>query len=128
MHAAPPPAPSRKQFSTRLTLKHIHNSISVPTTFTPIRPGAEVWARAIDPEDERLGAPWARPFTSRELPFGMYRFRIVKPGFQTVLAQESARLGPMLQFDLDAEGSSRGSGARPGMVCHGTEHRAENAS
>jgi pimeloyl-ACP methyl ester carboxylesterase len=85
-------------------LKQIHNGISVPTTFSTNPPGAEVWATGYDPEDDdwvRLGAT---PFTSKELPFGLYRFRIVKPGFRTVLGSGEVRAGTMLQFDLDAEG------------------------
>ena len=88
-------------------LRQIHRDISVPTSFSTNPPGAEVWATGYAPDDNdwvRLGVT---PFTSRELPFGIYRFRIVKPGFQTVLGSGEVRAGTQLQFDLDPDGFSR---------------------
>lgn len=85
-------------------LKKIHNSISVPTIFSTKPPGAEVWATGYDPEDNdwvRLGVT---PFTSGELPFGIYRFRIEKPGLQTVLGSGEVIAGGQLQFHIDPVG------------------------
>ena len=87
------------------TLQQIHHDSSLPTSFSTNPPGAEVWATGYTPEDNdwlRLGTT---PFTSRELPFGFYRFRIVKPGFQTIVGAGEVRGGTSLQFDLDAEGA-----------------------
>lgn len=85
-------------------LAQIHHKISVPTSFVTRPPGAEVWATGYDPDDNdwvRLGIT---PFISGELPFGTYRFRIEKPGFQTVLGSGEVRAGTQLQFDLDPLG------------------------
>ena len=65
---------------------------------------AEVWATGYAPDDNgwiRLGVT---PFVSGELPFGIYRFRIEKRGFQTVLGSGEVRAGTQLQFDLDPVG------------------------
>jgi len=89
------------------TLKQIHRNSSLPTSFHTNPPGAEVWATGYDPEDDdwlRLGTT---PFTTNELPFGCYRFRIVKPRFQTILGSGEIHGGNSLTFDLDAEGAMR---------------------
>ena len=85
-------------------LRQIHRDISVPTSFKTAPPGAEVWATGYDPDDNdwvRLGVT---PFISTELPFGIYRFRIEKPGFQTVLGSGEVNAGTELLFDLDPIG------------------------
>jgi serine/threonine protein kinase/formylglycine-generating enzyme required for sulfatase activity/pimeloyl-ACP methyl ester carboxylesterase len=87
-----------------LALAQIHRDMSVPTEFSTNPPGAEVWATGYAPDDNdwvRLGVT---PFTSGELPFGIYRFRIARPGFHTVVGSGEVRAGTRLQFDLDPEG------------------------
>ncbi|MEK7404582.1 MAG: protein kinase [Acidobacteriota bacterium] len=86
-------------------LKRIHHNSSFETPFSTNPPGAEVWATGYTPEDNdwlRLGTT---PFTTKELLWGFYRFRIVKPGFRTILATGEVRGGTSLSFDLDAEGA-----------------------
>jgi len=87
------------------TLKRVHHDNSFPTSFRTNPPGAEVWATGYSPDDNdwlRLGTT---PFTTRELLWGFYRFRVVKPGFQTILGAGQAIGGTSLGFDLDAEGA-----------------------
>ena len=87
------------------TLKRIHHNSSFETPFSTNPPGAEVWATGYAPDDNdwlRLGTT---PFTTKELLWGLYRFRIVKPGFRTILATGEVRGGTSLNFDLDAEGA-----------------------
>ncbi len=87
-------------------LKQIHHSNSFPTAFRTNPPGAEVWATGYTPEDNdwvRLGTT---PFTTNELLLGLYRTRILKPGFQTILGTAEVRGGTTLEFDLDAEGAN----------------------
>ncbi len=86
------------------TLKQIHHDISFPISFNTDPPGAEVWAAEYGTGDDdwlRLGKT---PFTANELPIGYYCFRIVKPGFQTILGAGELP-GPPLEFILDAVGS-----------------------
>jgi hypothetical protein len=87
------------------TLRRIHQNGSMPTSFRTNPPGAEVWVTGYDPDDNdwlRLGMT---PFTSQELPWGEYRLRIVKSGFQTILGSCEVRGGTTMEFDLDAEGA-----------------------
>ena len=87
------------------TLKQICYNSSFATSFSTNPPGAEVWATGYSPEDNdwvRLGTT---PFTTKELLLGVYRFRIVKPGFRTILGTGEVRGGTSLRFDLDAEGA-----------------------
>jgi hypothetical protein len=87
------------------TLKRIHHNSSFETPFSTNPPGAEVWATGYTPDDNdwlRLGTT---PFTTRELLWGFYRFRIVRLGFRTILATGEVRGGTSLNFDLDAEGA-----------------------
>jgi eukaryotic-like serine/threonine-protein kinase len=86
-------------------LKQIHHNSTLPASFRTNPPGAEVWATGYAPDDNdwvRLGTT---PFTTKELLFGLYRFRIVKPGFQTILGSGQVIGGNTLEFDLDAEGT-----------------------
>jgi eukaryotic-like serine/threonine-protein kinase len=86
-------------------LKRIHRDNGVPATFQTNPAGAEVWATGYTPDDNdwvRLGTT---PFTTIQLPLGFYRFRIVKPGFQTILGTGEVRGGTALGFDLDPDGS-----------------------
>lgn len=86
-------------------LVKIHHDNSMPTSFRTNPPGAEVWAtgyRADDNDWLRLGAT---PFTTRELLWGDYRLRIVKPGFHTILGAGEVRGGTTLEFELDPDGS-----------------------
>jgi hypothetical protein len=86
------------------TLRQIRLDASVLTAFSTNPPGDEVWATgyALDERD------WVRfgvtPFTFYELTFGIYRFRVVKPGFQTVLGSGEVQAGTRLQLDLDPAG------------------------
>jgi eukaryotic-like serine/threonine-protein kinase len=92
-------------------LEKIHQDGSLPTTFRSSPPGAEVWATGYAPDDNdwiRLGAT---PITTNRLWWGLYRFRLVKPGYQTVLGSGEVRGGTSLEFDLDPAGS-----IPPGMV------------
>jgi hypothetical protein len=60
-----------------------------------------VGGRIRDGHEDHLGKTL---FTTRELPQGYYRFRIVKLGFQPILASGGI-LGEPLEFNLDREGS-----------------------
>ena len=87
-------------------LRRIHESNGIETSFSTSPPGAEVWATGYDPEDDgwvRLGTT---AFTTKALWFGFYRFRIVRPGFRTVLGAREVNGGTSLSFDLDAEGAT----------------------
>ena len=86
-------------------LKQIHHGNSLPASFRTNPPGADVWATGYDPEDNDWLYLGRTPFTTNELLFGLYRVRIVKPGFQTILGAAEVRGGTTLEFDLDAEGS-----------------------
>jgi len=86
-------------------LKKIHHDNSLPTEFRTNPSGAELWATGYSPEDNdwvRLGTT---PFTDHELLWADYRFRVVKPGFQTILGAGEVHGGTILEFDLDAEGT-----------------------
>jgi len=87
------------------TLKQIHHDSSMPTSFSTDPPGAEVWATGYAPDDEDWLLLGTTPFTTKELLWGLYRFRIVKPGFQTILGAGEVIGGTTLEFDLDAEGA-----------------------
>jgi formylglycine-generating enzyme required for sulfatase activity len=85
------------------TLKQIHQSWSLTTSFRTNPPGAEVWATGNSPDDNdwvRLGIT---PFTSRELLMGIYRVRVSKPGFRAILGTADVMGGTAPYFDLDAE-------------------------
>jgi serine/threonine protein kinase/formylglycine-generating enzyme required for sulfatase activity len=87
------------------TLRQIHHNSSLPASFRTNPPGAEVWATGYAPDDNdwlRLGTT---PFTTNELLLGIYRFRITKPGHQTILCSGDVLGGASLVFDLDAEGT-----------------------
>ncbi len=86
-------------------LDRIRQDYAMPMSITTSPPGAEVWATGYTPGDDdwvRLGTT---PFTTRRLPMGFYRVRVVKPGFRTVLGTGEVRAGTVLRFDLDAEGT-----------------------
>jgi formylglycine-generating enzyme required for sulfatase activity/dienelactone hydrolase/predicted Ser/Thr protein kinase len=87
------------------TLKQIHHDSSMPTSFSTDPPGAEVWATGYAPDDDDWLLLGTTPFTTKELLWGLYRFRIVKPGFQTILGAGEVIGGTTLEFDLDAEGA-----------------------
>ena len=87
------------------TLKRIHHTSSFETPFSTTPPGAEVWATGYSPDDNDWLSLGTTPFTTEELLWGFYRFRIVKPGFRTILATGEVRGGTSLNFDLDAEGA-----------------------
>jgi serine/threonine protein kinase/formylglycine-generating enzyme required for sulfatase activity/pimeloyl-ACP methyl ester carboxylesterase len=87
------------------TLKKVHHDNSFPTSFRTNPPGAEVWATSYRPDDHDWLYLGTTPFTTAELLWGFYRFRVVKPGFQTILAAGEAIGGTSLGFDLDAEGA-----------------------
>jgi eukaryotic-like serine/threonine-protein kinase len=87
------------------TLKKLHHDNSFPTSFRTNPPGAEVWATGYSPDDNGWLYLGTTPFTTTELLWGFYRFRVVKPGFQTILATGQAIGGTSLGFDLDAEGA-----------------------
>ncbi len=86
-------------------LRQIHQNISVPTSFRTNPPGAEVWATGYAPDDNNWLYLGTTPFTTQELPWGNYRLRIVKPGFQTILGSGEIHGGTTLEFDLDAQGT-----------------------
>lgn len=84
-------------------LRRLHRG--VPTTFETSPAGAEVWATGYRPDDDdwvRLGTT---PFTTRELPFGLYRLRVEKPGFQAILGSVEVMAGTSLHFELDRKGA-----------------------
>jgi eukaryotic-like serine/threonine-protein kinase len=88
------------------TLARIRESNGIETSFSTSPPGAEVWATPYAPEEDtwlRLGTT---PFTTRALWLGLYRFRVVKPGFRTVLGAREVIGGSPLRFDLDEEGTT----------------------
>jgi serine/threonine protein kinase/formylglycine-generating enzyme required for sulfatase activity len=87
------------------TLRRIHHDSALPATFRTNPPGAAVWVTGYAPEDNdwvRLGTT---PFTTQELMWGVYRFRIVKAGFQTIFGTGEILGGTTLEFDLDPEGA-----------------------
>ncbi len=87
------------------TLKQIYRNSSFETPFSTNPPGAEVWVTGYAPDDNdwlRLGTT---PFTTKELLLGLYRFRIEKSGFRTILGTGEVRGGTSLIFDLDPEGT-----------------------
>ncbi|MCX6636334.1 MAG: protein kinase [Acidobacteria bacterium] len=85
------------------TLKRIHHNSSFETPFSTNPPGADVWATGYAPDDNDWLLLGTTPFTTKELLWGFYRFRIVKPGFRTILATGEVRGGTSLNFDLDAQ-------------------------
>jgi eukaryotic-like serine/threonine-protein kinase len=87
------------------TLRQIHDNSSLPTSFSTNPPGAEVWATGYAPDDNEWLRLGTTPFTTKELLWGDYRFRIVKPGFQIILGAGEVHGGTTLEFDLDAEGA-----------------------
>jgi tRNA A-37 threonylcarbamoyl transferase component Bud32/pimeloyl-ACP methyl ester carboxylesterase len=86
-------------------IKQVHRARAYPVPFNTNPPGAEVWAIEYGAEDNGWLYLGRTPFIARELPFGYYRFRISKPGFQTVLGAGGTPGGGPLEFDLDAVGS-----------------------
>ncbi len=87
------------------TLNRIHHNNSFETPFSTDPPGAEVWATGYNPDDNDWLHLGATPFTTKELLWGFYRFRIERPGFQTILATGEVRGGTSLHFELDVEGA-----------------------
>ena len=77
------------------TLKKVHHDNSFPTSFSTDPPGAEVWATTYRENDDWLYLG-TTPFTTAELLWGFYRFRVVKPGFQTILGAGEAIGGASL--------------------------------
>ncbi len=86
-------------------LKQIHHDMSLPASFRTNPPGAEVWATGYAPDDNDWVHLGTTPFTTNELPWGIYRLRIVKPGFQTIQGAGEFLGGTSVRFDLDAEGT-----------------------
>jgi hypothetical protein len=85
-------------------LKQIRRDNAFPASIITNPPGAEVWAAEYSAEDDgwmRLGLT---PFAGKELPFGYYRLRLEKLGFQTILGAGPSP-SPPLNFDLDPAGS-----------------------
>jgi formylglycine-generating enzyme required for sulfatase activity/predicted Ser/Thr protein kinase/pimeloyl-ACP methyl ester carboxylesterase len=87
------------------TLKQIHHDNSMPASFSTAPPGARVWVTGYAPDDNDWLFLGTTPFTTKELLWGLYRFRIVKPGFQTILGAGEVIGGTTLEFDLDPEGA-----------------------
>jgi hypothetical protein len=58
---------------------------SFPMTFQTNPPGADVWVAEYGATDDEWLPLGKTPFTSRELPFGYYSVRVVKPGFEPIL-------------------------------------------
>ena len=88
------------------TLKHIYHNSTFETSFSTDPPGAEVWATGYAPDDNDWLYLGTTPFTTKELLTGVYRFRIVKPGYLTILGSGEVRGGNSLRFELDAEGAT----------------------
>jgi pimeloyl-ACP methyl ester carboxylesterase len=86
-------------------LKQVLRARSYPVPFNTNPPGAEVWAIEYGADDNGWLYLGRTPFTAKELPFGYYRFRIVKPGFQTVLGAGGTPSTSPMEFDLDAAGA-----------------------
>jgi serine/threonine protein kinase len=85
------------------TLAQIIHNGSLPISFNTNPPGGEVSATIYSPEEEEWLRLGTTPLTTRELPLGFYRFRIVKPGFRTILGTFELRGGTAVMLDLDAE-------------------------
>jgi hypothetical protein len=69
-------------------------------TFQTNPPKADVWVVEYGATDDEWLPLGKTPFTSRELPFGYYSVRIVKPGFEPILGAAEVP-GPPVEFDLD---------------------------
>ncbi|MDZ7636791.1 MAG: protein kinase [Bryobacterales bacterium] len=87
------------------SLREIHDRIGLPISIETAPPGAEVWATGYNPEDNDWIFLGTTPFTTRELPWGEYRIRIEKRGFQTILGSCEVRGGNIEHFVLDREGA-----------------------
>jgi len=88
------------------TLKQTYHNSTFETKFSTNPPGAEVWATSYAPDDNDWLHLGTTPFTTKELLMGVFRFRIVKPGYLTFLGAGEIRPGvSSLSFDLDAEGT-----------------------
>ncbi|MBN1907999.1 MAG: protein kinase [Deltaproteobacteria bacterium] len=86
------------------TLKKMHHDRSFPTEFNTTPAGAEVWATGYDPEDNDWIYLGTTPFTSRELLMGIYRLRITKTGYRTILGTcEVMGGGTVPNYNLDKE-------------------------
>jgi len=88
------------------TLKQTYHNSTFETKFSTNPPGAEVWATGYAPDDNDWLHLGMTPFTTKELLTGAYRFRIVKPGYLTILGSGEVRGGNPLRFELDAEGAT----------------------
>jgi dienelactone hydrolase len=85
-------------------LQQARGERSFPMPFQTNPPGAEVWVAEYGAEDGEWLPLGRTPFTSRDLPFGYYSVRIVKPGFEPILGAGQVP-GPPIQFDLDPVGN-----------------------
>ncbi len=85
-------------------LRKIHEDNSFPMSFKTNPSGAEVWAAVYGVDDDEWLRLGRTPFTTKELTPNSYRFRIEKPGFQTILGAGEVP-GGLMEFDLDALGS-----------------------
>jgi serine/threonine protein kinase/pimeloyl-ACP methyl ester carboxylesterase len=86
------------------TLKKIQEDNSFPMSFNTNPPGAEVWVADYDAQDNEWLRLGRTPFTIKKLPPDYYRFRVEKPGFQTILGAGEVP-GPPIEFQLDTVGS-----------------------
>jgi dienelactone hydrolase len=85
-------------------MEKLRRDISSPFSVSTNPPGAEVWAGEYGAQDDDWQRLGTTPLTTELLPSLYYRFRIVKPGFQTILSAGGAFAGP-LEFDMDPEGT-----------------------
>ena len=85
-------------------LKQIRHDRAFPTSFNTNLSGADVWAAEYGADNDDWLYLGKTPFTTNELPFGYYRLRIVKPGFQNILGAVGVAGAP-LEFDLDVAGA-----------------------
>ena len=86
-------------------LNRIRREISSPIPIRTTPSGAHVYVKPYTDPD----SPWLfigqSPLENFLLPFGHYRWRVTKPGFQTVEAAAGIR-GPAITFVLDPVGSA----------------------
>ena len=97
---------AEKQIPTNGRLAELWPEISAELSIETSEPGAEIRFKEYAAADGDWRLLGRSPINNARLPRGLKRWRIAKPGFETIEAAASPEWdGPALRFTLDKEGS-----------------------
>ncbi len=87
-----------------VALNRMHHDVAYPIPIRTTPPGASVYVKPYSQPDSAWLFIGQSPLEDFLLPFGYYRWRIVKPGYQTV-ETAAGIVGPTIDFVLDRSDS-----------------------